>query len=130
MKNTSILIIVIYIVIGFIQSKDIIGCKVFNKETGECSRCYLGYQLKIHPISPKSHSKIAETSCLKCNFGCSQCSLENQYECIECFEGFYLETYTKQCHRCDQSCAKCTEMNTNCELCMEGYYREKKGEDL
>ena len=68
----------------------------------------------------------------KCLEGCKKC--ENNFECDECFEGFYLtnkksEEGTLECAACSEGCIDCYDEN-NCLECKDGYNLVEDGDKL
>ena len=81
--------------------------------TGYCEQC---------DSSCNTCSGILSTNCLSCNSG--KYLLQANNSCVTCdVDGYYADTLTGHCLRCDMSCKTCSgALNTNCLSCNSGKY--------
>lgn len=77
-----------------------------NPNNIACSSCETGYGLSI------------TGSCLPCLSNCRVCSGLQQSICIECGQGFYLNS-NYGCSLCSMGCSACTP--AGCTTCLSGY---------
>ena len=121
-----------------LNTYDFDGCKVINKEQGNCKECKEGYYLGMSDKRCTKIQNCAESSfgiCKNCYYGyyldknkqeCLlqkdkfiNCKISNEGKfCDECDKNFYLDEERKCVH--SNYCAK-GDFN-KCEKCIDGYY--------
>lgn len=86
------------------------GCKTceYQGSTSICLECQDGYQ------------KEGE-ACTLCHESCGTCYSESYQACYTCAVGYYkynyipwLDTYTGECHKCEEGLANCSECTSEC----------------
>ena len=69
-----------------------------------CSQCEETYSIIDGKCECREGKYETSKGCASCVDGCSTC--ENSNECLECLQGFYLDSDSK-CQACGENCAKC-----------------------
>ena len=132
MKSLQILIAVLSILNGFIQSAledKQIGCtgRVDSKcqrcmqDTAHCVFCREGYFPKFGGCELLNRHKDCDGTKLE------YCQTCNGVKCKECLFGFQLQNEGEKCISCYVKGCKICETTTKCEVCNEGYHKNRRG---
>ena len=104
-------------------------CARCSQYEGVCERCVENASFdreKGHCVCNRGNQFYREEGkCLGCFENCTACK-DITLECIECSEGYYLETdpetSQKSCVQCDEKCKTCQDgTNHLCPTCADGY---------
>jgi hypothetical protein len=92
-----------------------------------------------------SYYDSIEKKCNFCDINCSKCYGKEEDKCLncndirkpnllngfcvkECGEGYFLDSFTKNCFKCNSKCKKCEEKSNKCSSCKNGYKLNEKNQ--
>lgn len=88
---------------------------------------YLNFNKKEEKPICEPISKFNQITLVDPN--CSNSIIHNEYRCIQCLKGYYLDLDIGSCKKCSEAnCATCSLKEPHrCLICMSGFHNDKNG---